>query len=126
MKKRDMMHNAWFTPAARILRKEMTKEEKHLWYDFLQKIPPVVRHQKVISPYIVDFYCPSAKLVIEVDGYYHTTEQGRKADRLRDAYMEDMGLKVLRYTNDDVNTRFDDVCEDIMRYINERDPFGEP
>ena len=61
-------NNPELTHIAQNLRKNMTKEERHLWYDFLKKLPITIQRQKVIGQYIVDFYCASAKLVIEIDG----------------------------------------------------------
>ena len=99
------------------LRKEMTKEERHLWYDFLKTLPVTIHRQKVIGPYIVDFYCASAKLVIEIDGTQHFEEKGLASDAERDKYLNDMDLTVLRYSNYDVNSNFDGVCEDILKRI---------
>ena len=102
---------------ARTLRKNMTKEERHLWYDFLKGLPIMVHRQKVIGPYIVDFYIAQANLVIELDGSQHYEEAGMKADRERDAYLNSLGLRVLRYSNLDVNRNFNGVCEDILRHL---------
>ena len=109
--------NPDLTPFAKKLRREMTKEERHLWYDFLRQLPVTVNRQKVIGPYIVDFYCAGKKLVIELDGSQHYDEAGLAADRERDRYLSGLGLRVLRYSNMDVNQRFSEVCDDIMRYI---------
>ena len=95
----------------------MTKEERHLWYDFLKGLPLTVHRQKVIGRYIVDFYCASAKLVIELDGSQHYEKAGRAADLERDAFLTEQGLTVLRYSNADVNRHFEAVCEDILRHI---------
>ena len=96
----------------------MTKEERHLWYDFLKSLPYTVKRQQVIGNYIVDFYCACAKLVIELDGSQHYEESGKSADLVRDAFLESLGLKVLRYSNSDINKNFRGVCEDILRHIN--------
>ena len=61
---------------AQKLRKNMTRQERHLWYDFLKKLPITVNCQKVIGKYIVDFYCAGAKTVIELDGSQHYEENG--------------------------------------------------
>ena len=95
----------------------MTKEERRLWYDFLRSLPQTVHRQKVIGRYIVDFYCASAGLVIELDGSQHYEESGKSADLVRDAFLESLGLKVLRYSNSDINKNFRGVCEDILRHI---------
>ena len=98
----------------------MTREERHLWYDFLRKLSKTVNRQKVIGPYIVDFYCASAKLVIELDGSQHYDTKGIRSDKERDAYLSSLGLRVLRYSNRDVNQSFDSVCEDILKKMNEK------
>ena len=102
---------------ARTLRRGLTKEERHLWYDFLKSAPCTFNRQKVIGPYIVDFYCHAAKLVIELDGSQHFEPEGVEADRERDAYLHSLGLNVLRYSNAEVNNAFRGVCEDILRHI---------
>ena len=91
---------------AQELRKNMTKEERHLWYNFLKELPITINKQKVIGNYIVDFYCASAKIVIELDGSQHFEEQGKRYDEKRDEYLKSLGLTVLRYSNYDVNTNF--------------------
>ena len=113
-------YNRRLSPAARELRRNMTKEERRLWYLFLRGRAEQFYRQKVIGPYIVDFYCPQAKLVIEVDGGQHYEPTGQSADRVRDAYLNGLGIVVARYSNRDVNCRFDAVCADILRRLNER------
>jgi len=95
----------------------MTKEERRLWYDFLRQLPVTVNRQKVIGPYIVDFYCASAKLVIELDGSQHFEEAGIVSDHTRDSYLSGLGLRVLRYSNTDINQNFNGVCEDVLRNL---------
>ena len=95
----------------------MTKEERHLWYDFFKKIPYVTKRQKVIKNYVVDFFCPKASLVIELDGSQHYEVDGENKDILRDNALADLGIKVLRYSNYEVNSNFDGVCQDILRNI---------
>jgi very-short-patch-repair endonuclease len=109
--------NPSLTPNSKRLRRNMTKEERHLWYDFLKNLPVTVNRQKVIGPYIVDFYCAAAKVVIELDGSQHYEETGKAADMERDAYLQSLGLTVLRYSNREVNQRFRGVCEDILKYL---------
>ena len=109
--------NHRLTPNAKTLRKAMTPEERHLWYDFLKKLSVTVNRQKVIGRYIVDFYCASAKIVIELDGGQHYEPEAMEADRIRDAYLNSLGLTVLRYTNADIHHRFREVCEDIYRRL---------
>ena len=96
----------------------MTKEEKRLWYDFLKSLSMTVNRQKVIGNYIVDFYIASLKIVIELDGSQHYEEKGVKSDEARDRYLNNLGIKVLRYSNLDINQRFEIVCEDILNHIN--------
>ncbi len=111
-------NNSDLTGNSRNLRKNMTKEERHLWYDFLKGIPATVHRQKVIGKYIVDFYIASSKIVIELDGSQHYEENGIERDSKRDAWLGSLGIKVLRYSNSDINQRFESVCQDILNNIN--------
>ena len=103
---------------AKYLRRNMTKEERHLWYDFFKKLSVTVNRQKVIGNYIVDFYIASAKLVIELDGSQHYEDKGIESDIQRDEYLSKLGIRVKRYSNVDINKRFDAVCSDILSQIN--------
>ena len=76
-------NNYRLTGNAKALRKNMTKEERHLWYDFLKTLPFTINRQKVIGMYIVDFYCAEAKLVIELDGSQHYSDGGQQTDKKR-------------------------------------------
>ena len=105
------------TSNAQNLRKNMTKEERHLWYDFLKTLSCNANRQKVIGHYIVDFYIAQARLVIELDGSQHYEREGRSSDRERDAYLNELGLTVLRYSNYEINRNFKAVCEDILLHI---------
>ena len=111
------IHNPKLTANSQSLRKQMTKEERHLWYDFLKSLPVTVHRQKVIGPYIVDFYVARGKLVIELDGSQHYEADGVQKDTQRDAYLRSQGLTVLRYSNADVNCRFQGVCQDIWNHL---------
>ena len=102
---------------AQKLRREMTKEERRLWYDFLKQLPVTINRQKVIGPYIVDFYCASAKLVIELDGSQHYEKDGAASDRERDSALNGFGISVVRYSNDDINRNFNGVCTDLLRRL---------
>ena len=102
---------------AQALRKGMTPEEKHLWYDFLKLLPIAVKRQKTIANYIVDFYIPEAKLVVEVDGRQHLTEENMLADKKRDSALGEFGIKVKRYTNESVNKHFNKIAEDILNEL---------
>ncbi len=98
---------------ARGLRKNATPEENHLWYDFLRKYRPKFQRQKSIDHYIVDFYCHKAKLVIELDGSQHFTEDGKDNDKSRTQALEAYGLKVIRFTNWSITSNFIEVCNFI-------------
>ena len=111
-------NNSNLTGNARNLRKNMTKEERHLWYDFLKGLPLTVNRQKVIGKYIIDFYIASSKICIELDGSQHSEDEHIKKDFERDEYLRHLGIKVLRYSNLDVNRNFEGVCMDILKNIN--------
>lgn len=106
-------HNRELVPFAKKLRAEMTKEERHLWYDFLRGHPARFSRQKVLGQYIADFYSPQAKLVIELDGSQHYTEESTREDAERTAFLEGYGLTVIRIPNNAVHTNFRGVCEYI-------------
>ncbi len=110
-------NNPRLTAFSKSLRKHMTKEERKLWYEFLKGLPVNVNRQKVLGNYIVDFYCASAKLVIELDGSQHREPSNMEQDAERDQYLNSLGLTVLRYTNLEVSQNFRGVCEDIFRHI---------
>ena len=110
-------NNSKLTGNAKALRKIMTKEERHLWYDFLKTLPITVNRQKVIGNYIVDFYIASSKIVIELDGSQHYEEKGVENDTKRDEYLNSLGINVLRYSNLDVNQKFESVCQDILHNL---------
>ena len=107
-------------PLARNMRKNMTPQERKLWYLFLQRYPVKIYKQKIIDRFIVDFYCDAAKLVIEIDGSQHYEEKKQDADHIRSRQLEKHGLHVIRYSNTDINRHFREVCEDIHRIITER------
>ena len=116
MKNNNLLENA------KELRKNMTKQEKHLWYDFLKCYPIKIYKQRIIDNFIADFYCHQAKLVIEIDGAQHYTPEGKEYDEFRTNVLESYGLLVLRFTNSDINERFDGVCYMIDKTIRERLP----
>ncbi len=113
----NQTHNPKLKNNAQKLRKEMTKEERRLWYDFLKALPITFNRQKVIGNYIVDFYCAKAKIIIELDGSQHYEETGKAGDKARDKFLSSLGLTVLRYNNLDVKKNFRGVCEDILNHI---------
>ncbi|MBQ2676858.1 MAG: DUF559 domain-containing protein [Clostridia bacterium] len=95
----------------------MTPEEKHLWYDFLKRLPLNVRRQHNIENYIVDFYIAEKKIVIEIDGIQHTAPEHKEADRQRDAALACWNITVLRYSNDSIRRNFNAVAEDILKNL---------
>ena len=102
------------------LRKNMTKEERHLWYDFLKTYPVQFRRQYSFGNYIVDFYCYQAQLVLELDGSQHCQPEDIEYDRRRTAYLEEKGLYVLRISNLVVMREFSGVCEMIHMAVQNR------
>lgn len=102
---------------AKSLRKNMTKQEKHLWYDFLKLYNIKIIRQRTIGSYIVDFYCASAKLAIEIDGSQHYSEEGIQHDIGRTENLNTLGVKVLRFSNRDIDTNFNGVCTTIHNEI---------
>ena len=112
--------NPKLTPYARELRKNMTQEERKLWYFFLRHLSVPVKRQKTLGYYIVDFYCHRGRIVIELDGSQHFEDAALVYDRKRDAYLESLGLKVLRYTNLDIAKNFTGVCDDILMQLEQR------
>ena len=109
--KKENLHNA------RRLRRNMTKEERKLWYEFLRLQDTHFYKQRPIGPYIVDFYCPKKQLVIELDGSQHFEDAGLAADFVRDNFFGEQGIKVLRFSNLDINSNFDGVCTEILKYM---------
>ena len=110
-------HNPKLTNVARMLRKNMTKEEKHLWYDFLRNYPIRFLRQKVIDNYVVDFYCHDAKLIIELDGSQHYTSVGQYKDEIRIKKLEKHNLTVIRIPNSEIKRNFNNVCDYIDNWI---------
>ena len=115
----DRKHNTELTSNAKTLRKNMTKEERHLWYDFLKMYPVRFLRQKVIDNYIVDFYCHSARLIIEIDGSQHYEEKGLLKDKIRTERIELRNLVVIRIPNNEVNRNFEGVCMYIDNAVKE-------
>ena len=105
---------------AKILRRNMTRQEKHLWYDFLQHYPVKVYKQRIIDDFVVDFYCHQARLVIEIDGSQHYTLEGKKHDEMRTKIIEGYGLHIIRFSNKDIDEKFEGVCYTIDKTIKER------
>ena len=116
----DFKHNPKLTQNAKSLRKNMTKEERHLWYDFLKSYPVRFLRQKVIDDYIVDFYCASAKLVVELDGSQHYDDRGKEYDQKRTKALEARGLLVIRVPNNELMKNFRGACEYIDLMVRKR------
>ena len=106
-------HNKMLVPLAKHLRKEMTKEERHLWYDYLRDHAVRFSRQNVLGKYIVDFYSAKAKIVIELDGSQHYTDAEIQKDTERTAFLENYGLKIIRIPNNAIHENFRGVCEYI-------------
>ncbi|MDR2014534.1 MAG: endonuclease domain-containing protein [Azoarcus sp.] len=104
-------------PHARKLRREMTPQEKRLWYEFLANFSPRFQRQKPIDRFIADFYCYKAKLIVEIDGSQHFTESGLAYDAEREAILNSLGLRVIRFSNRDVNENFESVCNAILQFV---------
>ena len=109
----DYKHNQHLVSNAKSLRKNMTKEERHLWYDFLRSYPVRFSRQKILRKYIADFYCPQAKIVIELDGSQHYEPMGLEQDTQRTKYLEQYDITVLRIPNNEIMNHFRGVCEFI-------------
>ena len=104
---------------AKNLRKNATPQENHLWYDFLSKYEIRFQRQKAIDNFIADFYCHKAKLIIEIDGSQHYDEENRRNDEIRTEILEGYDLKVIRFTNRQIDTNFRGVCEYIDAIVQE-------
>ena len=98
----------------------MTKQEKHLWYDYLRNYPIKIYKQRIIENYIADFYCHQAKLVIEIDGSQHYTVEGKEKDEKRTSVLQNRDLLVMRFTNGEIDNYFEGVCKKIDRTIKQR------
>ena len=115
----DRKHNKEIVPLARSLRKNMTKEERRLWYNFLRTYPVKFSRQKVLGKYIADFYCAKAKIIIELDGSQRYDEDGEKKDKERTEFLMRYGIRVIRIPNNEVNCNFRGVCEYIDNTVKE-------
>ena len=110
-------YNKKLVSNARELRNNMTPEERHLWYDFLRRLPLNVRRQHNIENFIVDFYIAEKKIVIELDGIQHTSPENKEADKERDQFLASWKITVLRYSNESIRKNFRAVVEDIMKKL---------
>jgi len=106
-------YNENLIPRAKELRKNMTPQEKHIWYDFLAGYPVRFQRQKTIGIFIADFYCAKARLIIEIDGNQHYTKEGLASDTERTFILNDLGISVIRFTNFEIEKHFNAVCQMI-------------
>ena len=113
----EYKHNKELTENAKFLRNNMTKEEKHLWYDYFKKCPVKFSRQKVLGKYIADFYSAEAKLVIELDGAQHFEKENRVYDEKRTEFLEQYNLKIIRIPNGEINTNFEGICRYLDKQI---------
>ena len=120
MEKAPVMKNNNLLDAAKDLRRNMTLQERHLWYDFLRGYHVKIYRQRIINNYIADFYCHAARLVIELDGLQHYEEDALIYDKERTKVFEKYGIMVLRFSNFDINENFAAVCRMIDKVITER------
>ena len=116
----ERKHNRSLLGFARALRRDMTRQERHLWYDFLRTYPVKFTRQKILGRYIADFYCASAHLVIELDGSQHFDGDGPQKDELRDASLKGYGLETIRIANNDIDGNFAVVCAYIDHAVKAR------
>lgn len=116
----SLKYNGNLIPRAKELRKNATRQENHLWYDFLRTYPVRFQHQKTIDRFIADFYCHKARLVIELDGSQHYTDEGLAYDEERTNVLNTYNLEVLRFSNLDIDRNFNGVCMIIDEKIKER------
>lgn len=113
----DRKHNPILVPNAKSLRKNMTKEERRLWYDFLKDYPVRFSRQKVLGKYIADFYSAKAGIIIELDGSQHFEDKEMIYDAERTKYLEQYGLRIIRIPNNEINSNFHGVCEYIDKEV---------
>ena len=104
-------YNKKLVKNAQILRRNMTPEEKHLWYDFLKKLPITVNRQKNIDNYIIDFFISSKGIAIEIDGRQHYSKEGIEKDKIRTKYLNEIGIRVIRITNKQIDKDFNWICD---------------
>ena len=116
----NFKHNPELTYNAKTLRKNMTKEEKHLWYDYLRDHPVRFLRQKVIDNYIVDFYCSKAKLAVEIDGSQHYETGALLKDKIRTENLEKRDILIIRVPNNEIRKNFEGVCQYIDYFVRER------
>ena len=116
----EYKHNPGLTGFAKELRRNMTKEERHLWYDFLRDYPVRFLRQKVLGKYIADFYCAQANLVVDLDGSQHYEPVEAARDQERDEFLKAYGITVIRIPNNAVMQNFRGVCEYLDSQVQQR------
>ena len=115
-----MQHNKKLTKYAQDLRKNMTKEERKLWYDFLKDYPVQFRRQVTCGQYILDFYCAKAKIAVELDGSQHFEPEEIEKDLRRTHYLNSQGIYVVRIPNNEISNNLDGVCARIDELVQTR------
>ena len=113
-------YSSQLSPYAKELRKNMTAQERRLWYDFLHDYPVKFYRQRPIDRFIADFYCSKARLVIELDGGQHFEPAGMSYDQYRDQVLQSYDLAVIRFSNADIDRNLRGVCEYIDLIVKER------
>ena len=118
----ERIRDTRLTPRARELRTNATKQENHLWYDYLNQYPVRFARQFIIGEYIADFCCRKAKVVVELDGGHHEEQNHLEYDKERDTYLQARGFTVLRFSNNEVDYQFNFVCNRIDEAVRDRYP----
>jgi very-short-patch-repair endonuclease len=110
-------YNAALTPRARELRTNATRQENRLWYEYLRDYRPRFTRQRVVGSYILDFYCGAVKLAVELDGSQHFEPEAIRYDEIRTSFLNSLGIKVIRFTNSDVDESFEGICNNIAQQV---------
>jgi len=114
----NKLYNTALTQKARELRKNATKQENRLWYEYLRDFRPRFTRQRIVGSYILDFYCSKAKLAVELDGSQHYEPRAMSYDQARTRFLDSLGIQVMRFTNIDVDRNFEGVCIAISNQVN--------
>ena len=114
----DRPYNASLTQRAQELRNNATKQENRLWYEYLRDFRPRFTRQRIVGSYILDFYCGIAKLAVELDGSQHYEPEAKEYDKTRTRFLKSLGIQVVRFTNIDVDSSFEGVCNTIANQVN--------
>ena len=119
-RRKSVLLNPSLTRRSQELRRNATKEERHLWFDFLRTYPVQFQRQRVVNHFILDFYCPKAKVAIELDGSQHFTPDSLAYDAERTVVLNSCNIKVLRFTNLEILHDFEAVCKMIDLEVQKR------